>query len=643
MTKRLGLLLLVLPTLLPTVVAGCADAGGKDAAAEVDELRGLSKNEALSDLNQIGELIRSYYGPLEYKKAKFNFDLDQALAAGRAQIEAGQNEGDRVRAFYTLLAQLRDGHVSLQYGMRGDESPQNSLFFIVMPIEQTYVVAGVAQGLAIGRGDELVSIDGLTPKQMADLITPFQTIATPESTAHGVAASMTFRPFYAPKELAPRGATAQCVFKKADGSQYEVAVPWQTTPGGIAGQIQPPTPAADPPPAPPPANGDPPNAQAALKKLTLVGRDAAFSSQANWIIRRDNPQASVLQVASTTPFYFTPAVTTQYAPVEVAPKAETLAKYGVTLPAADAPTAADYIHLKAFKYKHAGKTVMIVRIPEYIVPQDNYEENVAWVSALIEENAGTAAAAPPPADLASTPADVIVLDDTHNPGGSATYVHGLASLFLKAPSGIMVQANHSDRKWFEGYVALANQINAIPGFPPEFVQTLMTRSGKVEEAFDTGKWLAPFMPLTGANLGPNAEFTAESFFGAELLKPHPLGHWEKPVLVLHDELSGSGGDAFPAILQNSGIKTFGARTMGLGGTVEPVGQLSNSRATLNLTRGIFGIYQPNGAPPKLVENLGVTPDYAYAHTVADFRAGYAAYVKAFSDIAVGMTGERKGP
>lgn len=649
MTKRLGLLLLVLPTLLPTVLGGCADAGSKSSSTTGDELNGLSKAEALSDLTQMGELIRSYYGPLEYKKEKFGFELDKALAEARAQIEAGRNEADRVRALYTVLAQLKDGHVSMQYGMRGDDSASNSLFFIVTPIENTYVVAGVAPDLAIGRGDELVSIDGLTPKQMSDLISPFQQVGTPESSAHDVAASMTFRPFYAPKELAPKGATASCVFKKADGSQYTVEVPWNSEKGGLAGQIQPPVPAPEPPPenAPAPTEEAPaptteptsntPTQQqqqqvrAAFRKANLVKRDDAFSPRANFILKRENPQASVLQVATATPFYFSEAVRTQFAPVEVSPKTETLAKYGVSIPPAEDPTSAGYIHLKAFKYKHAGKTVMLVRVPEYIVPQDNYEENVAWLSALLEENAGTTATD----DLATSPADVVVLDDTHNPGGNATYVHGLASLFLKKPSGIMVQANHSDRKWLERFVSMANMFNEIPGFPPEFTQRTVERMALSEEAFDAGKWLAPFMPVTGANLGPMAEFTVDSFLGADILQPHPLGHWQKPVLVLHDELSGSGGDAFPAILQESGIKTFGARTMGLGGTVEPVGQLSNSRSTLNLTRGLFGIYR-GAEKPRLIENNGVTPDYAYAHTVADFRSGFTAYMKAFSDIATSL-------
>src|SRR5262249_31891106 len=146
---------------------------------------------------------------------------------------------------------------------------------------------------------------------------------TPESSAHSVAASMTFRPFYAPKELAPRGPSASCVFKKADGSQYEVAVPWSVTPRGIAGQIDPPARLAGPPPEQQGGQQNTPSTRARLAEHQLTGRDATFSSHANWVIRRDNPEASVLQVASLVPFYFTGPVTAQYAPVEVKPKTET--------------------------------------------------------------------------------------------------------------------------------------------------------------------------------------------------------------------------------------------------------------------------------------------------------------------------------
>jgi hypothetical protein len=620
MTKRLLLLV------VPAVLAACSSGSPTTAGGE-DDLRGLTKAEALADFNQVVENIRTFYGPLEYKKQKFGFDLEQAAAKGRAEIEAGQNEADRVRAIYKLLAQLHDGHVSLSWKLRGDASVGNNLLFIMTPLEGKWIVGGAAPDAGgIKRGDEVLSIDGLTPAQMEELIKPIQQIGTPESTKHDVGASMTFRPFYAPKELAPRGPTAAVKVRRADGTEATLQVPWEKDVGGLAGQIKPP---AEAPPAPPPA---PPTPQAKAKGLQLAGQQfTAFSPRANWIVKHDlSPQATILQSASPTPFFFTAATKQQFGFVEVKPKAAALEKFGVAMPAAEDPKAADFIGLKAFKYKHLGKTILLVRIPEFTVPQDNFDDNVGWLSALLDDNSGPAVAG---ASLEDTPADAIVVDDTHNPGGSVSYVQGLASLFLKATSGSQVQANNADRKWVMRLIDTVNRINEIPGLPPVLAQTMLGRAQKMEAALDAEKPLAPFMPIAGSDLGPKAEVPDAEVFGTEMLAPHPLIHWKKPVLVLHDELSGSGGDAFPALLQNAGIKTFGARTMGLGGTVEPVGTLANSGAELSLTRGLNATFVPNGQP-KLIENVGVTPDFAYSHTVADFRAGYLAYVKAFSDVAV---------
>jgi C-terminal processing protease CtpA/Prc len=128
-----------------------------------------------------------------------------------------------------------------------------------------------------------------------------------------------------------------------------------------------------------------------------------------------------------------------------------------------------------------------------------------------------------------------------------------------------------------------------------------------------------------------------------MVPPYPLVTATKPVLVLHDELSVSGGDAFPMVMQSGGFKTFGARTGGLGGSVEAVLTLPHSAARLSLTRGLFAAHNPaGGGEPvtRLIENNGITPDYPHAVTVADMRAGYVGYVDAFSDVVVNLAEER---
>jgi hypothetical protein len=77
---------------------------------------------------------------------------------------------------------------------------------------------------------------------------------------------------------------------------------------------------------------------------------------------------------------------------------------------------------------------------------------------------------------------------------------------------------------------------------------------------------------------------------------------------------------------------FGQRTMGGGGNVESVAVLTNTRAELRMSRGVATVYDPTGRYPeeRMIEDNGVTPDIVYSHTLADVRAGYVGYVKAFN-------------
>ena len=88
-----------------------------------------------------------------------------------------------------------------------------------------------------------------------------------------------------------------------------------------------------------------------------------------------------------------------------------------------------------------------------------------------------------------------------------------------------------------------------------------------------------------------------------------------------DELSGSGGDAFPSLMQGYGrAKLVGTRTMGAGGHVEQIPALYYSQISLNMTKSLF--FRPDGVA---VENNGAAPDFPYTITRDDFVYGYRNY------------------
>lgn len=651
MTKRFGLLL----ALIPGVLAACSADSSTESGGSEDELRGLSGAEVTADLNVMADTIRAYYGPLQYKKERFGFDLDKEVTKAKAAITKSKTEAERVRALYTLLAGLQDGHVSLEWQLPGDKSSSFALPFIVQPVEDGYLVVATAPNVGIKRGDELVSIDGKSVKAMEDAIRATDNIGTPESTRHDLGFRMTQRQFF--DKLLPTGKTASVVLKHADGTQSTVSLDWEESKGGIAGQIVTPPPApVSPAPATQPSSVAPGATAAASDPLAAT--HGAYSGHTAYMLQKiqdlDTQQGSILQQGVLAPWFLTGPVKTSKGVVEVTPTPESLKKFGVSIPdPAEDPKAAQFINLKAWKYKHEGKVVLLVRIPVYETPHDNnFDDQISWLAGLLQENmaggtgdvavappAPAAGAAPAPAvdtSFVSQPADVLVIDDTHNPGGAVPYALGLASLLITKPIPNLVQRQHADKRWISRYVGQANYFLSIPGAPPELGNAFVERSKTIESAFDASQWLSDFVPVSGRSTGNTAGLELEDLTGANMLNPHPEVNWNKPLLVLHDELSGSCGDFFPGLLQNAGIKTFGARTMGLGGSVEQVAVLPNSGAILSLTRGMGGAWNADPSKVKFIENDGITPSIPGTITKADFRAGFGGYVKAFSDAAIGL-------
>jgi hypothetical protein len=264
------------------------------------------------------------------------------------------------------------------------------------------------------------------------------------------------------------------------------------------------------------------------------------------------------------------------------------------------PTGAEIIQTDpfvAYTYPTAKGRVGYLRIPHYlpvnpVTGQAAYEEYLsryAFVLRRLEkETVG------------------LVIDQDHNCGGSVSYLESMVSLFALQPfKGLEFQfvASKENLLDFKSWLASAPK-NTLEYEQASEVYPL------VEDAWKKGEFLA----------------AKTTFHGSEPIFPSAHTRYTKPVIVLIDELAGSGGDAFPAIMQGIGrAKLFGSQTGGLGGHVEEQPSLSFSALKYRMTRSLF--FHPNGAP---IENNGAKPDFPYEITRTDFMYGYRNYRDAYT-------------
>ena len=514
----------------------------------------LSTEEKLVDFDFATEQFKKYYAPLRYKERRLGLDYNKVFADLRSEVEQSRTDQEFYQILGKLVNSFDDGHVGIQIpGM-----DRYSLPFLLDHFDGRYIVVYVDKSFSnptnISVGDELLEIDGQAPDQVSEQLMSFRSMGYERADKRLGANSITRRSFVIPKK---RKALLK-IKRHSDDVEYSVSLFWE---------------------------------QRRFKPVNT----RKYDETAGFVdIRSTSFYAGFLEFGAKKPFFYTDRVKSKFNFISAGLSQEDWQSMGRQGQPHDV--------FAAF-YRYSGKNILLLRVPSYDLSYQEISKALDTYSAILNKYRSLA--------------DVLVLDQTHNPGGSIFYVQELARLFMQEPGPGFAFAPRADRNWLRDYASYS-QHPSVSDYSRFFYEMIYL---EIDDAHKAGEFLAPPIPLARQTL---------------TLTENSAG-WNKPVLLLIDELCGSSGDGLPMLMKgNKAATLFGHRTAGMGGNVESMGSLPNSGASLSLTRSLFYLATSDGPvqDSAIIENNGVQPDIQRDYGIDDFQNGYVDYVEDFSKAAV---------
>ncbi|MDD5301742.1 MAG: protease-like activity factor CPAF [Elusimicrobia bacterium] len=592
---------------------GPAAAGGTPVEAPAPGPNGnLTQQKMSRTLYQVAAIFAEQYAPIDWKKERFAVDLKREYDKAQTAILADPKI--TTRQFQDLLtafvAAMRDYHVSISY----NSTESARLPFLVAGAEGKHFLAYIDREklplkiFPFRVGDEIVAFDGKPTSEAVNEIASKLGGNTSETDQRLAELFLTNRRRGRGDTNIPDG-NAVLGIRGRDGKLYKVRMPWDYTPELIpqdvpvrdSGLLEPQAPrtqsweedASLEPKAPRieswaddaliapklPADG--------LK--SLLGR--AFANAIHPLARLF---ADMRSEAAANPFM-------------MGARKSFVPRLGTVLWETKED---DAFHAYIFKAPD-GRKVGFIRIPSY---EGGAAEVARFAQIMAKFQKETSA---------------LVIDQVSNPGGAIFYLYALASHLtdktLLTPRHRII-IGESDAQWAADLllkVVRAQKVRAAATASTEDEEDDEWAGYPVTQKFMV--LMVRFAQFILAQLEAGNRFTAPThLWGVDDIDPAPKAEerYTKPILLLTNALDFSGGDFFPAIMQDNKRATImGVRTSGAGGAVKPF-SLPNQFGIEDLSATWTIAQRADGRP---IENLGVTPDIAYDFTAKDLRTGFAEY------------------
>jgi hypothetical protein len=608
-------------------LAGAPAQGAGDVAVVPDAEGGtqspaLRQQKMLATLYQVASVFAEQYAPLEWKQKEFQLDLKREYDAAKAEIIA--NPGISTREFqdiiYRLTAAMKDYHVSVSF----HSTERAVLPFAVTQAGGKYFLAFIDREklpesvFPFQVGDEVVAFNGTPTAQAVRALAAEKGAIVPETDLRLAELFLTNRRRSRGDQV-PHGRARIILRTKAD-KLAQVVMPWDYIPelvdpevplrGASLDWLEPSS------PMPPPVSGKAGVAAPAARDLkglsdmlgaARTGAGAALGLLGRALDGAIHPLAGLFAKMRSED---------AENPYMIGAKKSFVPYLGKVLWQTKKD---DLFHAYIFQTKD-GRKAGFIRIPSY---DAGYKEVKAFAAIMKKFQAET---------------DALVIDQVSNPGGSLFYLYALVSHLTDKPLAVprhrLIVGEGDAHEAAEQLIEMMREQQGLSkkkkktakeaaeekeakekgvggsGYPltPKFIMGMLQHSQFVLNQFNEGKRFTDAAPEMGVDAIDPAAKADERY--------------TKPILLLTNALDLSGGDFFPAILQDNGrAVTLGVRTSGAGGMVRPY-DIPNQFGIGDLHATWSIAERADGRP---IENLGVTPDIPYEITEKDMRTGFAEY------------------
>ena len=574
----------------------------------------MSRDQRNADLTQLASFYAKNYGPYEWKRDVQGFDL-MRLTPWLQRVHHS-DDLDFQEALIEYVASLNDAHDIIAFPTTFSASLPLSLDIydgkvlidalnrVALPIAQFPFVVG----------DEVVTFDGRPVQEVIQSFRKYAIAANQRSTDRIAASRLVSRNQQIMPHIPELGAAATLGIRlAATGALNNYTIPW--TKFGIPMLSQ------GPLPSPRRGNG--------VIRLSTDGQDITAGLPGSAAAA-----AAIFKTADagpsddTLPSYMDPirpllnaSVSKDYYSV-----LNFGSRFPIWLPAlpagfadlnASCPTCivrpGEPLFYFVGTYVSNGVRIGFIRIPSMSPPS----------SAIALAQLDRAIA------LFNTTTDALVVDVMRNPGGLVSFVEAISQRFIPVPFQTIGFEIRSTGAWLFSFAAQLTNARLNPATPPAVLANLEANFNEVLNAFNE-------------NRGRSAAVSLNST-GSLTLQPVAVTY-SKPLLVLTDEFSTSGGDMFPAIIQsNNRGPIFGMRTMGAGGSVVSFTCTSYTESICRITVSLMNrghvVTTPDFPPAPYIENIGVRPDLTFDYmTRNNLMVNGALFVQAFTEAIRNLAG-----